>query len=64
MAQHKLVVKNYGGKLPVSIKYQNLYSFKEGMIHLCHSILEARRILHLHGSAPLTIPLRTEIISS
>ena len=64
MVSHRLVRRGYGGKLPVSIKYQNLYSFKEGMIHLCHSILEARRISHLHGSAPLTIPLRTEIISS
>ena len=58
MAQHKLVVKNHGGKLPVSIKYQNLYSFKEGMIHLCQSILKTRPISHLHGSALFTIPVK------
>ena len=51
MAQHKPVRRNYGEKLPVSIKYQNLHSFKEGMIHLCQSILETRRISQLHGSA-------------
>ena len=35
MALHKLERGNYGGKLPVSIKYQNLHSFKEGLILLC-----------------------------
>ena len=39
MALHKLVRRNYDGKLPVSIKYQNLHSFKEGMILLCQSTL-------------------------
>ena len=57
MVPHRLVRRNYGAKLPVSIKYQNLHSFKEGMIHLCQSILETRRISHLHSSAPFTIPL-------
>ena len=44
----------------MSIKYQNLHSLKEGMIHLCQSILETRRISYVHGSAPFTIPLRTK----
>ena len=34
MALRKLVRRNYGGKFLVSIKYQNLYSFKEGVILL------------------------------
>ena len=59
MVPHRRVRRNTGGKLPVSIKYQNLHSFKEGMIHLCQSILETRRISHLHGSALFIIPLRT-----
>ena len=58
MALHKLARRNYGGKLSVSIKYQNLHSFKEGMILVCQSILETRRISHLHGSALFSIPLR------
>ena len=41
----------------MSIKYQNLLSFKEGLILLCQSILETRRITHLHGPAHFTIPL-------
>ena len=57
MALHKLVRRNYGRKLLVNIKYQTLHSFKEGMILLCQSILEMRRITHLHGSALFTIPL-------
>ena len=57
MALHKLERRNYGGKSLVSIKYQNLHSFKKGLILLCHSILETRRITHLHGSAHFTIPL-------
>ena len=57
MALHKLVRRNFGGKLPVSIKYQNIRSFKKGMILLCPSILEIRRILHLHDSARFKIPL-------
>ena len=44
MALHKRVRRDYGGKLSVSIKYQNLHFFKEGMILLCQSILEMRRI--------------------
>ena len=48
---HKLVKRNYGGKSLVSIKYQNFHSCKEVMILLCQSILETRRIAHLHGSA-------------
>ena len=43
MMLRKLVRQNYGGKLTVSIKYQNLYSFKEGVILLCQSILKTRR---------------------
>ena len=58
MALRKHVRSNYGGKSPVSIKYENLHSFKEGLILLCQSILETRRITHLHGSALFTIPLR------
>ena len=61
MVPHRLVRTNYSGKLPVSIKYQNLHSFKEGMIHLCESILETRWISHLHGSAPFTIPLKSSL---
>ena len=58
MALRKLERRNYGGKSLVSIKYQNLRSFKEGLILLCQSILEPRRITHLHGSAHFTISLR------
>ena len=38
MSLHKLVRRNYGRKFPVSIKYQNLHSFKEGIIHLYLSL--------------------------
>ena len=55
MALRKLERRNYGGKCPVSIKYQNLNSFKEGLILLCQSILETRRITHLNDSAHFTI---------
>ena len=41
----------------MSIKYENLHSFKEVVIILCQSILETRRISHLLGSTHLTIPL-------
>ena len=43
----------------MSIKYQNLHYFKEGMIRKSQSqsILKTRRISHLHGSAPFTILL-------
>ena len=60
MALRKLERRNHGGKWPVSIKYQNFHSFKEGLILLCQSILETRRITHLHGSAHFTIPLGLE----
>ena len=62
MALHNRVRRNYGGKSPVSIRYQNFHSFKEGMILLCQSIFETRRITHLHGSALFTIPLRALLI--
>ena len=58
-----LVRRNYGGKLPVSIKYRNLHSFKEGVILLCQSILETRRISDLYGSALFTILLIRLIFS-
>ena len=57
MTLHKLERRNYGRKWPVSIKYQDLHSFKAGLILLCQSILKMRRITHLHGPAHLTIPL-------
>ena len=60
MAPRKLERRNYGGKWTMSIKYQNLHTFKEGLITLCQSILETRRITHLHGSAHFTIPLKVE----
>ena len=53
----KLERRNYSRKLPVSIKYQNLRSFKEGLILLCQSILEMGRITHLHGSGHFSISL-------
>ena len=62
MALLKLVRGNYDGKSPASIRYQNSHSFKEGMILLCQSIYETRRISHLHGSALFTIPLRDILI--
>ena len=58
MVLHKLERINYGRKWLVSIKYQNLHSFKEGLILLSKSILKMRRITHLHGSAHFTIPLK------
>ena len=58
MALRILVRRNYCGKSPVSIKCHNLRSFKEGVILLRQSILETRRILHLHGLALFTILLR------
>ena len=45
-----------------NIKYQNLHSFKEGLILLCQSVLERRRITHLHGLAHFTIPLMYSIV--
>ena len=61
MVLRKLERRNYVGKSPVSIKYQNLHTFKERLILLCQSILETRRITHLHDSAHFTIPLSIEI---
>ena len=58
MALCKLERRNYSGKWPVSIKYQNLHSFKEELILYCQSILEMRRITHLDGSTHFTIPLK------
>ena len=58
MALRKLERRNYGGKSLVSIIYQNLHSFKEGLILLCQSIIETRRITYLRGSVHFTIPLR------
>ena len=60
MALHKLVRRNYSRKLVVSIKYQNLHSFKEGMILLYQSILETGQISHLHGFPLFTVPLTKE----
>ena len=60
MALRKLERRNYGGKWLVRIKYQNLHSFKEGLILLCQGILQTRRITHLHCSVHLTIPLKFE----
>ena len=57
MALRKLQRRNYDGKWPMSIKYQNLHSFKEELILLCQSILETRRTTHLHDSAHFTISL-------
>ena len=58
MALRKLKRINYAEKWPVSIKYHSLHSFKEVLIFLYQSILEMRRMTHLHGSAHFTIPLR------
>ena len=57
MALPKLERRKHGGLSPVSIKYQHLHSFKEGLILSCQSILETRIKTHLHGSAHFTIPL-------
>ena len=58
MALRKLERRNYGRKLPVSIKYENIHTFKEGLILLCQSILKTRRITHLHGSSHFTITFK------
>ena len=59
MALRNLERRNYGGKWPVSVKYQNLHSFKERLILLYQSILETRRMTHLHGYAHFSIPLNS-----
>ena len=64
MALRILLSRNYGGKSLVSIKCHNLHSFKEGVIPLCNSIFKTRRISHLHGSAPFTVPLHSLFQSS
>ena len=61
MALRKLERRNYGGESLLSIKYQNLHSFKKRLILLCQSILEMRQITHLHGTARFKIPLTTLI---
>ena len=61
MALHKRERRNHGGKLLVNIKYQNLHFFKEGLILIYQSIIETRKIIHLHGSPHFTIPLRIKI---
>ena len=58
MALGKLVRSNCGRKSLLSIKYENVHSFKEEVILLCQSILETRRISHVPGSAHFKIPLR------
>ena len=58
MALRVPVRRNYGGKLPVSIKCNNLHSFKEGVILLCQRIRETIRMSHLHRSVLFTIPLK------
>ena len=40
--------------------YENLHSFKDGMILLCWSILKTRRILYLHDLTFFTIPLKVK----
>ena len=62
MALRKLVRRNYGRNSPVSIKNQNLHSFKEGVILLCQSIFEARIISQVNGSALFTTPLKLHLI--
>ena len=62
MALRKLLRRYYSGKSPKCIKFQNLHSFKEGMILLCQSILETRIISRLHDSAFYTIPLKLSYI--
>ena len=57
MALYKLERIIYGRKWPVSIKYQNFH-FQERLILLFQSILETRRVTHLHGSAHFITPLR------
>ena len=57
MAMRALVRRINSGKLPVSIQCHNLHSFKEGVILLCQSIFETRRISHLFSSAFFTTSL-------
>ena len=48
---------NLKGEIMAEIKYQDLHSFKKGVILLFQSIFETRQISHLLGSALFTIPL-------
>ena len=57
MALRELERRNYGGKWPVSIKYQNLYSFKEGLILLC----EKREEKHPWNEKKNTFTLLTSL---
>ena len=57
MALHKLVRRNYRGESLVSIKNQNPYFFKEGVIILRQSIRDAIIISQIRGSAVFTISL-------
>ena len=61
MALRIPVRRNCDGKSSVSIKCHNLHSFKEGVILLCQSILDARRISRVHDSARFTIHLILEV---
>ena len=62
MALRKLERGNYDGKWPMSIKYQNLHTFKEGLILLCQRIFETRRITHIHVSTHFTIPFKDRLM--
>ena len=54
---HELGRRNYGRKLPVSIKCHNHHYFKKEVILLCWNILKTWQISHLHGSALFAVPL-------
>ena len=61
MALHvKGLIMAESGQWVPNIKISIL--LKKGLILLCQSILETRRITHLHGSAHFTIPLIQDII--
>ena len=61
MVLHRLVRRNYGGKLPMSIQCHDLHSFKDEVILLCQTILETRQISHLHDPALFTILLKNSV---
>ena len=61
MALRKLERRNYGGKSPVNIKYQNLRSFKEGLVLLCNSILETKKNNTLIWLSSLYNPFKKHI---
>ena len=54
MAQHKLERRKWQ-KVLDEYQISKSPSFKEGLILLCQTILETRKITHLHGSAHFTI---------